>query len=74
MGSLFDLSAEVAGISATLSGLSIQIVNDDIDRLTPKSIEEALYGLCRHLDRISSDLEEMSVVKDKTTLIDGIVA
>ncbi len=60
MQKLFDLSCEIAGISAMICGLSNQLNNNETDTLTPTTMENALYGVQRHLDRISSDLEELS--------------
>lgn len=60
MWELFDLSVEVSGISAMISGLTIQLDNAETDSLTPDVMMNALHGIQRHLDRISSDLEELS--------------
>lgn len=60
MDELFDLSCEIAGISAILSGLANQLDNNETDILTPATMRDALYGVQRHLNRIFSDLEELS--------------
>lgn len=57
---LFDLSVEIAGISAMVSGLSTQLDNNETDTITPGIMKNALYGIQHYLDRISSDLEALS--------------
>ena len=65
MQELFDLSCEIAGISAMICGLSNQLDENETDTLTPATMENALYGVRCHLDRISSDLEELSKSRSK---------
>ena len=60
MWKLFDLSVEIAGISAMVSGLSTQLDNNETDTITPGIMKNALYGIQHYLDRISSDLEALS--------------
>lgn len=60
MWKLFDLSCEIAGVSAMISGLSIQLDNNETDVLTHDTMRNALYGVQHYLDRISSDLEKLS--------------
>lgn len=59
MKDLYDLSAEISGISMILKGLSNQVDNDKTDSLTPQSLEMALFGVSEHLGRIASDLENL---------------
>lgn len=56
---LCDLSAEITGISRIVSGLSNQLDNKKTDTLTVDSLQDALFGVSTHLDRIADDLREM---------------
>lgn len=54
----YDLSAEVAGVSAIVSGLGIAISGKG-DKLTEECAVMALFGVANYLERIAKDLEEM---------------
>lgn len=56
---LYDLSTEIVGISAAISGLSNQLDNNETDSLQPDFLRMALYALSAHLDRIVIDLEDI---------------
>lgn len=55
---LCDLSAEIIGISRMVSGLSNQLDNKKTDSLTQESLQDALFGVSTHLDRIADDLRD----------------
>lgn len=55
---LYELSVEVTGISRIISGLSNQL-SDDCDHLTPESLSLALLAVVDHLDRITSDMDDL---------------
>lgn len=50
---LFELSAEITGISMIITGLK------EADNLTSNAMEEALFGVSSYLRRIASDLENI---------------
>ena len=56
---LCDLSTEITGISATISGLSNQLDSNETDSLKPDFLRMALFALSVHLDRIVIDLENI---------------
>ena len=55
---LCDLSAEITGISRIISGLSNQLDNRKTDSLTLESLQDAMFGVSTHLDRIANDLHD----------------
>lgn len=55
---LCDLSAEITGISRVVLGLSNQLDNKKTDSLTIESLQDAMFGVSTHLDRIADDLRE----------------
>ena len=57
--SVCDLSAELIGISRIITGLSNQLEAKKSDTLTVKSLQDALFGVSRYLDRIADDLISM---------------
>ncbi len=57
--SVCDLSAELIGISRIITGLSNQLEAKKTDTLTVESLQDALFGVSRHLDRIADDLISM---------------
>lgn len=57
--SVCDLSAELIGISRIITGLSNQLEAKKTDNLTVESLQDALFGVSRHLDRIADDLISM---------------
>lgn len=59
MKDLYELSAELNGVSMIVSGLSNQLDDRESDILTPQSMKDALFGASNYLDRIVSDLIEL---------------
>ena len=55
---LFELSTEIKGISAMLSTLQLALDSTE-NELTKKTIQDTLFGIAEHLDRISVDMENM---------------
>ena len=55
--SVCDLSVELIGISRIITGLSNQLEGKNI--LTVESLQDALFGVSMHLDRIADDLISM---------------
>lgn len=53
---LGDISAEITGISMIVSGLSLQL-EKECDSLSAEALQNALFGVSSHLDRISEDLD-----------------
>ena len=55
-----DLAHEVDCISITLSEVAYAINggNNEVE-LTNTSIQDILFGLCNHLDRIAEDMENL---------------
>lgn len=54
---LYELSAEISGISRILDALSFQFDKGyDGDTSTPESVKLILFGVCAHLDRIAEEL------------------
>lgn len=56
MKDVFELSTEVKGIAQMITGLSNSFDNEDTDTLSPRLVREALFGVSKHLERISADL------------------
>lgn len=59
---LFDLAAEINGIAQMIVGLYNNIDNDGVDCLSSRVMLEALFGVSRHLERISCDLEDIKII------------
>lgn len=55
--SVCDLSVELIGISRIITGLSNQL--EGKNTLTVESLQDALFGVSMHLDRIADDLISM---------------
>lgn len=55
--SVCDLSTELIGISRIITGLSNQL--EGKNTLTVESLQDALFGVSMHLDRIADDLISM---------------
>lgn len=53
---LYELSAEITGVSKIITGLSNQL-EAKTDSLTPLAMQDALFGVTSYLDRIALDLE-----------------
>lgn len=56
----FNTAIEITGISMIIAGLANQLDNEVCDSLTPESLNNALYAVRMHLDRISDDLENIA--------------
>ena len=56
---LNEISAEITGISMIVIGLSNQLDNEKTDVLNERSLQDALFGVSRFLDRIAEDLENI---------------
>lgn len=56
---LYDLSSELTAASAILTALSLQLDNEDADRLTEKHLRDAIFGASCYIDRISEDIIEI---------------
>lgn len=57
--SAYDLSVEIIGVSRIISGLSNQLEGEKTNTLTIEALQDALFGVSRHLDRIADDLTRM---------------
>lgn len=55
---IFDISVEVSAVSAIVAGLRIQF-EDGNSRLSDDSMNLALFGVERYLDRIVNDIDGM---------------
>lgn len=53
---LFELATEIKSVGMIITGLGNQLDNRKTDALTPESMQEALYGLRKYLNRIAEDL------------------
>lgn len=65
MKDLYELSAELNGVSMIVSGLSNQLDDRESDILTPQSMKDALFGVSNYLDRIAEDLIELESSESK---------
>ncbi len=54
-----ELAIELMGVSAMILGLSNQLDDDEINKLSNEYMSNALCGLSSHLERISNDLSEI---------------
>lgn len=59
---LQDLAFELDAISTNLTMLGYALTDgvEDIN-LTPKGIDDILYSVCNHIDRIAEELDERSI-------------
>ncbi len=62
---LFDLSAEITGVSGIITGLSNQLDDNVTDILTPDAMKGALFGVARYLERIADELAGISHKTEK---------
>lgn len=53
---LFNISAEIDGISKIIIGLTNQLDNSKTDTLCVDSMQQAMFGVSTYLDRIAEDL------------------
>lgn len=54
---IYELLAEIAAVSAIITGLGNQLDGEATDTLTPQAMQDALFGVARYLDRIAEDLD-----------------
>ncbi len=62
---LFELSAEITGVSRIVTGLSLLLDNSMTDILTPDAMGDALSGVASYLERIADNLASMSNEAEK---------
>lgn len=64
---LFEISAEINGISNIIIGLSNQLDNSKTDTLSTESMRQAMVCISTYLDRIVEDLEvfDMLIEEEK---------
>lgn len=55
---LNDLAVELGGVRAVVNAFSLQYAKG-AQRLGEEEAENALFAICRQLDRIKEDLEEL---------------
>lgn len=70
MKDLYELSTELTGVSMIISGLSNQSDDESPFSLTPQSMQDALFGVSRHLDRIAEDLLILEAAETKNGGVD----
>lgn len=58
---IFEISAEINGISNIIAGLSNQLDNSKTDTLSTESMNLAMFGISNYLDRIAEDLEDIDM-------------
>ncbi len=56
---IFEISAEINGISNIIIGLSNQLDNSKTDTLSTESMRQAMVCISTYLDRIVEDLEDL---------------
>ena len=56
----YDLSVQIMGVADIVSGLSLQF-NGCGDRMTDDSMNSALIGISRYLERLAEDVGELEV-------------
>lgn len=56
---VFDLSAEITGISRLILALAIPLDDEGAGKLLEQPLQEALFAIESHLDRIADDLLEI---------------
>lgn len=54
---VYEVSIEISGISMVLAGLVNQLNRANGDTLTESALEDAIYAVRKHLERIANDLE-----------------
>lgn len=55
---LNDLSAEISAVSMIVTGLTNSL-DEDCTNLNNKSLQLAMFGVSRYLDRIAEDIDEL---------------
>lgn len=58
---IYEISAEINGISRIIVGLSNQLDNSKTDTLSVESMGQAMFGISNFLDRIAEDLEDIDM-------------
>lgn len=58
---IYEISAEINGISNIIAGLSNQLDNSKTDTLSTESMNLAMFGISNYLDRIAEDLEDIDM-------------
>lgn len=59
---IFEISAEINGISNIIIGLSNQLDNSKTDTLSTESMRQAMVCISTYLDRIVEDLEDFDML------------
>lgn len=55
---LFELSVEVKAVSEMLNNLNLAL-DSNAGNITPESLQNTLFGMSKHLNRISEDMEKV---------------
>lgn len=56
----YEVSIEINGVSMVLAGLANQLDREKCDTLTESALEDAIYAIRKHLERIANDLEHVA--------------
>ena len=56
---LYDISAEITGISRLILALALPLDDKNASRLLEQPLQDALFAIEAHLDRIAEDLEQL---------------
>lgn len=59
---IFEISAEINGISNIIIGLSNQLDNSKTDTLSTESMQQAMVCISTYLDRIVEDLDDIDML------------
>ena len=59
---IFEISAEINGISNIIVGLSNQLDNSKTDTLSTESMQQAMFCISTYLDRIVEDLDDIDML------------
>lgn len=58
---IFEISAEINGLSNIIIGLTNQLDNSKTDTLSVDSMQQAMFCISTYLDRIAEDLEDFDM-------------
>ena len=58
---IFEISAEINGLSNIIIGLTNQLDNSKTDTLSIESMQQAMVSISIYLDRIAEDLEDIDM-------------
>ena len=61
MKELSELSAEVDAISYIILGLTLNLGNEESDKLNDDKLGTAMFGVASYLDRIAEDMDRLEV-------------